>query len=131
MTCVIGSAGPRSYPDLESISGGPVPSPEECRMNRPRSKFVAWGFAVALGYVAIVISVSMAGCTSGSGNTDAVTALAAHEMTSSGSEEAVLADAPNVPPPIHRDHATKVVVKLEVREVVKRLADGVDYTFWT
>jgi nitrite reductase (NO-forming) len=48
-----------------------------------------------------------------------------------GTENAVLTDAPNVPPPITRATATKVVVKLEVSEVVKRLADGVDYTFWT
>jgi nitrite reductase (NO-forming) len=48
-----------------------------------------------------------------------------------GVEDAVLADAPNVPPPIHRDHATKVVVHLEVREVEGQLADGVRYTFWT
>jgi len=43
----------------------------------------------------------------------------------------VLTAAPNVPPPIHRDHAAKVVVNLEVREVVKRMADGVEYLFWT
>ena len=48
-----------------------------------------------------------------------------------GEENAVLADAPNVPPPIHREHATKVVVHLEVRELEGRLADGVRYTFWT
>ena len=48
-----------------------------------------------------------------------------------GEEKAVLTAAPNVPPPIKRKHATKVVVKLEVREVVKRMADGVDYLFWT
>jgi nitrite reductase (NO-forming) len=48
-----------------------------------------------------------------------------------GQEDAVLTDAPNVPPPITRTHPTKVIVKLEVQEVVKRLADGVDYTFWT
>ena len=48
-----------------------------------------------------------------------------------GEENAVLADAPNVPPPIHRDHATKIVVHLEVRELEGRLADGVRYTFWT
>ena len=48
-----------------------------------------------------------------------------------GSEDAVLADAPNVPPPIYLDHATKVVVHLEVRELEGRLADGVRYTFWT
>jgi nitrite reductase (NO-forming) len=46
-------------------------------------------------------------------------------------ETAVLTDAPFVPPPITRTHPTKVIVHLEVREVVQRLADGVDYTFWT
>jgi len=48
-----------------------------------------------------------------------------------GEEVAVLTDAPLVPPPITRDHPTKVKVDLEVTEVVKRMADGVDYTFWT
>jgi len=48
-----------------------------------------------------------------------------------GEEAAVLTQAPNVPPPITRRHATKVVVHLEVREVTKRLADGVEYVFWT
>jgi nitrite reductase (NO-forming) len=48
-----------------------------------------------------------------------------------GEEKAVLTAAPNVPPPIKRQHATKVIVHLEVREVVKRLADGVEYLFWT
>jgi len=45
--------------------------------------------------------------------------------------EAVLTDAPNVPPPIERKKPAKVIVRLEVKELVKRLADGVDYTFWT
>jgi nitrite reductase (NO-forming) len=36
-----------------------------------------------------------------------------------------------VPPPITRTHSTKVIVNLEVLEVVKPLADGVNYTFWT
>jgi nitrite reductase (NO-forming) len=48
-----------------------------------------------------------------------------------GQEIAVLTDAPLVPPPITRNHPTKVIVNLEVREVVQRLADGVDYVFWT
>jgi nitrite reductase (NO-forming) len=46
-------------------------------------------------------------------------------------EQAVLTDAPAVPPPITRKSPAKVVVNLEVRELVQRLADGVDYTFWT
>ena len=49
----------------------------------------------------------------------------------SGVEEAVLTYAPEVPPPIARDHATRVVVHLEVRELEMRLAEGVKYTFWT
>ncbi len=48
-----------------------------------------------------------------------------------GEEIAVLTQAPNVPPPITRKHATKVIVNLEVRELTKRLADGVEYVFWT
>jgi len=48
-----------------------------------------------------------------------------------GQENAVLTDAPNVPPPITRKNNTKVIVNLETKEVVKRLADGVEYTFWT
>lgn len=48
-----------------------------------------------------------------------------------GEETAILTSAPNVPPPITRKHATKVIVNLETKEVVKRMADGVEYTFWT
>ena len=46
-------------------------------------------------------------------------------------EQAVLTEAPLVPPVITRTTPAKVVVSLEVREVVRRLADGVDYAFWT
>lgn len=49
----------------------------------------------------------------------------------SGQEEAILTDAPNVPPAITRSHSTKVIVNLEVKEVKKRMADGVEYIFWT
>jgi nitrite reductase (NO-forming) len=48
-----------------------------------------------------------------------------------GEEIAKVTEAPEVPPPLHRHYATKVIVKLEAREVVGRLADGVKYTFWT
>lgn len=48
-----------------------------------------------------------------------------------GEETAVLTDPPQVPPPIERDHPSKVVVNLEVVEKVMPMADGVDYTFWT
>ncbi|MFN8589347.1 MAG: copper-containing nitrite reductase [Candidatus Eisenbacteria bacterium] len=79
---------------------------------------LAWGLA------------ALTGCSNGSAP-GAVSALFARNEKISGTEEAVLTDAPAVPPALTRNHATKVVVKLEVKEVVKRLADGVDYTFWT
>lgn len=48
-----------------------------------------------------------------------------------GEQTAVLTAAPLVPPAIDRDYATRVKVELETVEVTKRLADGVEYTFWT
>ena len=44
---------------------------------------------------------------------------------------ATMTSAPQVPPPITRDYAAKVVVNMETVELVGQLADGVDYTFWT
>ncbi|MBX7056597.1 MAG: nitrite reductase, copper-containing [Leptospirales bacterium] len=44
--------------------------------------------------------------------------------------EAQMTFAPQVPPPVNRGPA-RVIVNLETREVTARLADGVDYTFWT
>ncbi len=46
-------------------------------------------------------------------------------------ENAVLTDAPLVPPVIKRSHSALVKVELEVIEKVGQLADGVNYTFWT
>lgn len=48
-----------------------------------------------------------------------------------GEEVANPTAAPNVPPPITRTNATKVVVNLDVIEQKMRLADGVDYVMWT
>ena len=46
-------------------------------------------------------------------------------------EVAILTAPPMVPPPITRRVPAKVRVDLEVIEVTKPIADGVDYTFWT
>jgi nitrite reductase (NO-forming) len=46
-------------------------------------------------------------------------------------EKAVLTDAPSVPAVIKRDHPARVQVELEVFEKIGKLADGVDYAFWT
>ena len=48
-----------------------------------------------------------------------------------GEERALLTAPPMVPAPIDRNYATTVIVDLEVVEKTMRIADGVDYTFWT
>jgi len=48
-----------------------------------------------------------------------------------GVEDAILTMAPDVPPPITRDHPSKVIVHLFTKEVTGRLADSVQYPFWT
>ena len=48
-----------------------------------------------------------------------------------GTEIARTASAPNVPPPITRKHATRVILNVEVREYIANLADGVQYLYWS
>ncbi|MCF8186852.1 MAG: nitrite reductase, copper-containing, partial [Sulfuritalea sp.] len=45
--------------------------------------------------------------------------------------QAVLTHAPNVPDQITRNYSAKVVVNMETQEKIMRMADGVDYMFWT
>lgn len=45
--------------------------------------------------------------------------------------DAVVTHAPEVPPPVNRDHAALVKVKMETIEKTMKMADGVDYTYWT
>ena len=67
------------------------------------------------------------GCGKGNKTAPAPAPPASAEETIKG----VLTHAPDVPPPTKRDHAARVVIELEVREVVREIADGVKYTFWT
>ena len=46
-------------------------------------------------------------------------------------EKAILTSPQNVPPPITRTSSAKVVVEMETIEQKGRLADGVEYEFWT
>ncbi|WP_423146016.1 copper-containing nitrite reductase [Rubrolithibacter danxiaensis] len=55
----------------------------------------------------------------------------ADDNSVAGVYTAELTDAPNVPPSPGYKYPEKVVVKLEVLEKVMRLADGVEYNFWT
>ncbi len=85
-----------------------------------------WAGIFGLIFAAMSV-VWFTGCNEQSGKAGA----AAASEAVSGAEEAVLTSAPEVPPPITRNHPTKVTVHLEVKEVVKTLSPGVQYTFWT
>lgn len=45
--------------------------------------------------------------------------------------QGILTAPPMVPPPINRDYSAKIVIKLETREQIGSIADGVDYVFWS
>jgi nitrite reductase (NO-forming) len=44
---------------------------------------------------------------------------------------AQLTSPPHVPPPTGRNYPAKVIVELEVRELVMPISEGANYTFWT
>ncbi len=76
----------------------------------------------------ILFGLLLTGCKgSATKNNDS----AATEEIIKGEEVAVITDAPNVPPPLNRDHATKVIVTMDVIEKVMKISDSTEYTFWT
>lgn len=72
-------------------------------------------------FLSLIFFISCKNSTKKTENDDSVT----------GHYEAQLTDAPYVPAPASYDQPEKVIVNLEVKEQVMRLADGVEYNFWT
>ena len=101
----------------------------------PRTTPVRLAIAVALIAFALLLTATFTGCGLPVDAAETVSFKAIPVRTPSdaivGEEIAVLTDAPAVPAPITRTHATKVIVNLEVIEKTMRLADGVDYPMWT
>ena len=102
--------------------------------------------SLALAYILAFGTFGMTGCdktNTETGHTETTVTNAVEppidKTTSTGNGvegelpviDAVLTHAPNVPPPIDRNYSAKVIVKMETVEKVMRLADGVDYNFWT
>lgn len=83
--------------------------------------------------VGLILMTVMLGCQQPppAKNPTATPAKKTYSREVKGEEVAVLTQAPDVPPPITRDHPTKMIVNLEVTEVVLPMDEGVDYTFWT
>jgi len=92
--------------------------------------------ALFFALLALLITVGLAGCRAAdadaavAGNRAVVPVRAPSEEIV-GQEVAVLTHAPNVPPAITRNHATKVIVNIDVIEKTMRLADSVTYNMWT
>lgn len=101
---------------------------ENCFMITTKSPtWFSFGMGIA---ILMLLAISIAARATES-ETASVFNTAPNDSEIIGVENAVLAEAPNVPPPITRKHATRVIVNLEVKELTKRLADGVEYVFWT
>jgi len=65
-------------------------------------------------------------------NTDAGSGSMSNiDTTTTGTVNAELTDAPNVPKPLTYTSPKRVMVTLEVIEKVMRIADSTEYTFWT
>jgi len=80
------------------------------------------GKAILFSFVPAMIAL-LSSCTANEFNPETAEIV--------GEEVAELTLPPDVPPPIDRDHATKLVVNMEVVEEEMRLADGVTYMMWT
>jgi nitrite reductase (NO-forming) len=83
-----------------------------------KNKKIVMGLSLAVILSAITISIVFGFRRSESGPVE-------------GTEYAQLTYAPEVPQPISRDHASKVIVNLETIQITGYLADGVKYNFWT
>ena len=106
-------------------------TPRSLRPTLPALRHVATG--ALLASAAILASASLTGCTTradAAEHEDAAVPVRALPPIV-GEEIAALTLAPNVPAPITRRHATRVKVELETIEKTMKLANGVDYTFWT
>lgn len=78
-------------------------------------------------YIMIVLSL-LTGCWESKNEKKK---LAEIDIAKLPKETATLTHAPEVPPPITRKAPARIKIDLETKELTMRLADGVDYTFWT
>ncbi|HSJ13364.1 MAG TPA: copper-containing nitrite reductase [Longimicrobiales bacterium] len=96
-------------------------------MSRNQKRTIWTTVIVVLAMAGGVLAMTAARTTTGLDDTIPQPKLGAVK----GVEVATLTAPPHVPPPITRKHATTVKVELEVIEKVMKLANGVEYEFWT
>jgi nitrite reductase (NO-forming) len=98
----------------------------------PRNPVARVALEILFAIIALFALVNLAGCSSADAaerRGGVPVRTASDEII--GQEIATITEAPNVPAPITRTHATKVIVNLDVVEKPMRLADSVQYTMWT
>ena len=98
----------------------------------PRNPVARVTLEILFAILALLALVSLAGCSSADAaerRGGVPVRTVSDEIV--GQEVATITEAPNVPAPITRTHATKVIANLEVIEKTMRLADSVQYTMWT
>ncbi len=97
------------------------------KITHPERSILRYRWMALTGLVLVLIYTALTGCNQASGakTTLSDTAAVIGEMN------AELTHAPFVPNSRGAFQPEKVIVKIEVVEKVMKLADGVDYTFWT
>jgi len=90
-----------------------------------RRRLFGWATAAGLGLPGL-----LAACTSSKSATSAGAAASGTGALPASANLASL-PLPTVPPPLPRRAATRVQIDLETQERRARLADGVEYEFWT
>ena len=110
----------------------PPPAPVRPRRRRPSLAFVEVAVLAVLALALAVLALRRSTATAAAGAAPFSAPIPERVAPAvRGQEVAQLASPPSVPRRITRSYATKVIVNLEVVEKTMRLADGVDYTFWT
>ncbi|MCL2724275.1 MAG: copper-containing nitrite reductase [Polyangiaceae bacterium] len=92
-------------------------------------------------FATIAVGLCVAGCGEQGGSTAGTASMSSAPGVAgsaakpaeavTGTIDAELTHAPNVPPPVGKRPPAKVVVRLEVKEVELPISDGVKYMFWT
>ncbi|HEV3050509.1 MAG TPA: copper-containing nitrite reductase [Longimicrobium sp.] len=125
---------PRTLTPRRRMPEPPPPAPPAPPSRPTATSWPVWlGVILLLGAVAALTFAARRVTPETTGTTPAFAAAIPTPVAPAvrGEERAQLTGPPMVPQAITRDYATKVIVDLEVVEKTMRMADGVDYTFWT
>ncbi|HSU13803.1 MAG TPA: copper-containing nitrite reductase [Longimicrobium sp.] len=120
--------------EQEPVTTARRPAPRRDTPPRTPRHGLPWVLLILLAAVAVIAALGWAArerAASASGAAFRAPIPVRQAPAIRGEEIAELTTPPNVPKPITRTYATKVIVNLEIVEKTMRLADGVSYTFWT